>query len=189
MNTILADSQFGFHHQHSTTQQLLLFLNKVHYCLNSNAPCDVTYLDFHKAFDSVSHKLLIKLWNIGITGNLWLWIKKYLSDRHQRLCIDGCYSSSLTVISGIPQGSILGPLVCACQWPAPTSIIHISLWRWYTKYLKSVLSVLDSSLLQQHLNHLSNWSTNWKLSFNESKCLLLTFQSKSPTHSTSLYFI
>ena len=131
MNTILADSQFGFHHQHSTTQQLLLFLNKVHYCLNSNASCDVTYLDFHKAFDSVSHKLLIKLWNIGITGNLWLWIKKYLSDRHQRLCIDGCYSSSLTVISGVPQGSILGSLVCACQWPAPTSIIHISLWRWY----------------------------------------------------------
>ena len=116
MNTILADSQFCFRHQHSTTQQLLVFLNKVHYCLNSNASCDVTYLDFHKAFDSVSHnELLIKLWNIGITGNLWLWIKKYLSDRHQRLCIDGCYSSSLTVISGSPQGSILGPLVCACQ--------------------------------------------------------------------------
>ena len=115
-NNILADSQFGFHHQHSTTQQLLLFLNKVHYCLNSNASCDVTYLDFHKAFDSVSHnELLIKLWNIGITGNLWLWIKEYLSDRHQRLCIDGCYSSSLPVISGVPQGSILGPLVCACQ--------------------------------------------------------------------------
>ena len=137
MNTILADSQFCFRHQHSTTQQLLVFLNKVHYCLNSNASCDVTYLDFHKAFDSVSHnELLIKLWNIGITGNLWLWIKEYLSDRHQWLCIDGCYSSSLPVISGVPQGSILGPLlylVCTCQWPAPTNITlrHISLWRWY----------------------------------------------------------
>ena len=72
-NSILSDSQFGFRHQHSTTLQLLLFLNRVHNSLNSNASCDVIYLDFCKAFDSVSHnELLIKLWNIGITGNWWL---------------------------------------------------------------------------------------------------------------------
>ena len=107
--------------------QLLLFLNKVHHCLNGKASCNVIYLDFRKAFDSVPHnELMIKLWNIGITGNLWLWFKEYLTDRNQRVCISGCHLSSLPVISGVPQGSILGPilfLVHVCQRPTTPSLI------------------------------------------------------------------
>ena len=70
-------SQFGFRKHHSTTQQLLLYLDRVHKSLNINARCDVIYLDFHKAFPH--NELLLKLWNIGITGNTWLWIKEYLT--------------------------------------------------------------------------------------------------------------
>ena len=80
--------------------------------MNINARCDVIYLDFRKAFDSVPHnELLLKLWNIGITGNTWLWIKEYLTGRLQCVNINSFLSPSLPIISGVPQGSILGPLL------------------------------------------------------------------------------
>ena len=82
-NCIISCSQFGFRNSHSTNQQLLLFLHMVHQSLNCNSNCDVIYLDFRKAFDSVPHnELLIKLWSIGITGNCWYWIKEYLSHKN-----------------------------------------------------------------------------------------------------------
>ena len=110
-NNVTVNSQFGFRQHHSTTQQLLLFLDKVHLSLNNNASCDVIYLDFKKAFYSVPHnELLIKLWNIGITGNLWHWIREYLTGRHQRVCINGCHSSTLPVISLVfPREAFLVP--------------------------------------------------------------------------------
>ena len=67
------------------------------------------YLDFKKAFDSVPHnELLLKLWNIG---NLWLWFKAYLTSRNQVVSVNKAFSDSLPVLTGVPQGSILGPLL------------------------------------------------------------------------------
>ena len=105
------------------------------------------------------------------------------SDKHHRVCINDCYSSSLPVISGVPQGSILGPLLCLVYVNyLAQQVLHsdIFLFADNTKCL---------NLSHWSQTHLSNWSSNWKFSFNESKCLLLTFQSKSPTHSTLLYSI
>ena len=106
----ISSSQFGFRPNHSTTQQLLIFLNSIQDSLNSNCQADVIYLDFKKAFDSVSHnELLTKLWSFGITdGNLWRWLKAYLSHRSQHVKPNHCISDPLPVISGVPQGSILG---------------------------------------------------------------------------------
>ena len=100
--------QFGFLKGHSSLQQLLIFWNSV-----INMPqTDTIYLDFRKAFDSVPHnELLFKLWHFGITGSLWMWFRAYLLDRHQFVSISNSHSGTLPVISGVPQGSILGPLL------------------------------------------------------------------------------
>ena len=104
---LISISQFGFRKHHSTTQQLLC-LDRVHKSLNINAQRDVIYLDFRKAFDSIPHnKLLLKLWNIGITGNACHWIKEYLTGRLQRVNINGFLSPSLPVISGVPKAVYL----------------------------------------------------------------------------------
>ena len=97
--------QFGFLPKRSATQQLLLVLNTIHKAIHTSKAVDILYLDFRKAFDTVSHdKLLGKLWSIGIRGNLWQWFKAYLSNRHQCVKINNNFSSMLPVISGVPQG-------------------------------------------------------------------------------------
>ena len=90
-------------------QQLLLMLNTIH---STNDQTDVVYLDFKKAFDSVPHKeLLFKLRSLGISGKLWSWFESYLLNRYQCVKINNSLSHLLPVLSGIPQGSILGPLL------------------------------------------------------------------------------
>ena len=76
----ISPSQFGFRPNHSTTQQLLVFLSHLQECLSHNSQADVIDLDFKKSFDSVPHnELLVKLCTFGITGNLWKWLRAYLS--------------------------------------------------------------------------------------------------------------
>ena len=101
--------QFGFLQNRSTLQQLLIFFNLLTNQANNKSSVDVIYLDFKKAFDSVSHvKLLEKLWAFGITDNVWHWIHAYLTNRVKCISIHGAVSDLLPVTSGVPQGNILG---------------------------------------------------------------------------------
>ena len=105
----ISSLQFGFSRNCSTLQQMLIFLDHI---INNPLQSDVIYFDISKAFDTVSHSILLnKLWSIGITGVLWAWFKCYLTNRYQRVAINNCFSNLLPVISGVPQGSILGPLL------------------------------------------------------------------------------
>ena len=107
--------QFGFTKGRSSLQQLLVYFSNVVDTTNGSASVDVMYLDLCKAFDSVSHtKLLHKLHTCGISGKLWNWFKFYLHDRQQCVRVGYAISCFLPVLSGIPQGSILGPYYFYC---------------------------------------------------------------------------
>ena len=184
----LSSIQFGFLKNRSTVKQLLIFLNSVHQSLNNKAQTDVIYLDFSKAFDSVPHnELLVKLWQIGIRGKLWLWFKSYLSSRRQCVHINNSRSSLLPVISGVPQGSILGPLlflIYVNDLPLSINSSSLLLFADDTKCLKSIDCPHDCDLLQNDFSLLSDWSLKWKLLFNVSKCVNLTF---SLSHDPIVY--
>jgi hypothetical protein len=101
--------QFGFLRGKSTTSQLLNVLQDIHQALESRNQVDAVYLDFAKAFERVSHKLLLaKLHKFGIRGDLLCWFENYLSGRYQRVTVLGEILGSLPVLSGVPHGSILG---------------------------------------------------------------------------------
>ena len=109
VTSFLSRSQFGFLCGRSTLHQLLTFFNIL---LSCPSQTDVIYLDFRKAFDLVAHnKLLYKIWIFGITGNLWLWLRAYLTNRAQFVTIGQSSSFTLPVVSGVPQGSILSPVL------------------------------------------------------------------------------
>jgi len=80
----ISSHQFGFRQNHSTFQQLLIFLNSIYESLGSTTQTDVINLDFKKAFDSVvNNEMLVKLWSFGIQRNLWSWFRGYLTSRMQ----------------------------------------------------------------------------------------------------------
>ena len=179
----ISTNQFGFKKYHSTMQQLLLFLNKVTSYIDSNARCDTIYLDFSIAFGSVPHnELLVKLRRIGVTNNVWYWLREYLYNRKQYVSINGCYSNLLPVISGVPQGSILGPLLFVLyvtDIPFNKMYSSIFLFADDTNYLQPIQSIpADMLHLQEDHDLLSSWSHDWKLHFNEIKCLLLQIHNR-----------
>ena len=130
---------------------------------------DIIFLDFKKAFDSVPHnELLLKLRKIGISGILWFWFRAYLKSRKQCVCINGQFSDFLPVLSGIPQGSILGPLLFLVYInDLPTSVSNSSVLVFAddTKCYSGISSMQESTLLQQDLNAIENFEQVLETSF------------------------
>ena len=175
----ISDSQFGFLYDRSSLQQLLIFFKLLTNRVSNKSQVDVIYLDFKKAFDSVSHnKLLQKVWVFGITGNVWHWLRAYLTNRIQCVTINGILSDALPVSSGVPQGSILGPLLFLIyinDFPSSIELSHVLLFADDVKCALPVSSPNDSYQLQQDLSKLLEWSHFWELPLNESKCTTMHF--------------
>ena len=111
-NGLFSDKQYGFLPKRSTVLQLLNIIDEWTLAVDEGCEVNCLYLDFMKAFDTVPHRRLIhKLKSYGISDPVLSWIKDFLSDRVQRVIVNGSASKWAKVLSGIPQGSVLGPLL------------------------------------------------------------------------------
>ena len=110
-NKIILDNQHGFREKKSCLSQLLLYQDTIINNLEKGIECDSVYLDFAKAFDKVDLGILShRLRKIGIFGKVAVWIHEFLNDRYHQVLANGVMSSKSKIISGVPQGTVLGPL-------------------------------------------------------------------------------
>nr|VZI45745.1 unnamed protein product [Spirometra erinaceieuropaei] len=178
---LISDLQYGFRQNRSCLSSLLLSTEQWTRALDEDGRVDVIYTDFKKAFESVPHKRLIyKLSEIAIRGRLLTWIIDFLTGRSQTVCIEASRSTPTPVLSGVPQGSVLGPLLFLvyindCVDDLGCSAImfadDVKLWR-------PIRSDADRYALQDSLNRLNSWSTRWLLNFNVDKCVVLRLRTR-----------
>ena len=173
---LLSDCQHGFIAGRSCTTNLLSTLNDWTRLLDEREPVDALYLDFAKAFDSVPHeRLLRKVKSLGIEGNVLQWIRDFLVGRRQRVSINGTVSDWASVRSGVPQGSVLGPILFVAfinDLPEVVSSV-CSMYADDTKVYNTVKDASNKAQLQDDLDSLVNWADTWQLRFNADKCKVL----------------
>ena len=183
---ILVDSQHGFRAKRSTVTQLLQTAHDLTTSLEEGLTTHLAILDFSKAFDKVPHeRLLKKLEYYGIKGSLLQWFRGFLTHRTQQVVCDGETSTSRVVLSGVPQGTVLGPLLFLLYInDLPNQLA--SKTRLFADDCLVYSSGSDDKhvqVLQKDLKKLEEWQERWKMSFNPSKCstMRISYRKNPPT--------
>ena len=184
-NNLFSKYQHGFVPLLNCITNLLLCTENWINIMESGDTVDVIYTDFAKAFDSVPHqRLLRKLKSSGIIGNTLAWIMAFLSDREQCVRIEEEYSSWINVKSGIPQGSVLGPILFVIFINDMPEVVDsfIQLFADDAKVFDSVNLRDENSgkRLQSDIDARTDWSKKWQLPFNVSKCKVLHIGNCNP---------
>ena len=174
---LLSKKQYGFISGRSTLTQLLYYFDECLQKIANGNVVDSIYLDFAKAFDTVPHRRLIgKLESYGIRGDTLNWIKGFLQDRTQQVVVNGSTSGVAPVISGIPQGTVLGPVLFVIYINDLLDDITSDglMFADDTKVFRQITSREDAIALQNDIRKLEEWSDTWLLKFNAEKCHVLT---------------
>ena len=181
---MISQLQHGFIEGKSCLTNLLESLECWTKALDEGYGVDVLYLDYRKAFDSVPHKrLLQKLTLYGINGSTLIWIENFLTLRTTRVGVRGYFSGWFQVLSGVPQGSVLGPLLFLLFVnELPSWIVNsMRMFADDTKVWAYIRSTEDSQSLQKDLDSLTTWSNEWLLHFNPDKCKIMHIGHKFDT--------
>lgn len=189
---VLYTYQHGFQKGKSCVTQLLEVFHEIGCALDRGFESDIIYLDFAKAFDSVCPaKLVSKLKAFGIGDPLLKWFQSYLTERKQRVVVNGTYSAWTDVGSGVPQGSLLGPilfLLFVNDMPRVVENASLAMFADDSKCYKVIYQESDFVNLQRDLDALSTWSVSNELFFQPTKCVNLRISRKrnSPSRNYSL---
>ena len=181
-NGLFSKHQHGFRSGRSCVTQLLEVLDRWTMELDSKNKVDTIYLDFRKAFDTVPHqRLMKKLYAYGVRGEIIIWIEEFLKDRQQRVVLNGETSDWTNVTSGIPQGSVLGPILFLIYINDLPDIVRniVKLFADDIKLYARVNTECQRDNLQTDINNLVEWSETWQLRFNSSKCKHLHLGNES----------
>ena len=181
-NNLLYDLQHGFRHSRSCETQLLSFVQELASNYDKNIQTDLIIMDFAKAFDKVPHqRLLYKLKYYGINNETLNWINAFLSDRTQTVVLDGESSDIAPVTSGVPQGTVLGPvlfLVYINDLPDYLNSSKLRLFADDSIIYRTIKSQNDCDSLQADLDAAARWESDWLMAFHPDKCTVLTVTHK-----------
>ena len=180
---VLDNAQHGFRKRRSCATQLISTLDEFADCLKKKEQIDAILLDFSKAFDKVDHEgLLMKLEHLGIRHSLLSWCKSFLVGRSQKVLVDGMASNPKPVLSGVPQGTVLGPLFFLVYINDISGGLNkgtkLKLFADDSFLYRTIRSVGDTILLQNDLNTLEAWGVKWKMVFHPGKCQHLRITNK-----------
>ena len=181
---ILTNLQHGFRSGRSCETQLITTTHDLLSSFNSKSQIDVAILDFSKAFDTVPHAgLLGKLEHYGIDSKILLWITNFLNNRKQRVVVDGSFSNYADVESGVPQGTVLGPLLFLLHINDLPSCVNskVRLFADDCLLYREIKNNQDQIDMQRDLDALMNWGSTWGMKFNAKKCnIMRVSRSRKP---------
>lgn len=180
-HSVLTDKQYGFRRGFSTTSQLVEFSHDLSLAINKQSQVDVIFLDFCKAFDKVSHpKLLTKLNFILKNETLIAWIRDYLTNRRQFVEFNECSSNVVGVDSGVPQGSVLGPLLFLLfiNDIGNNISVKIRLFADDCVLYNEINCAEDQRRLNHDLDLIVTWCRNWQMCLNYDKTVFMSVTRK-----------